>query len=273
MRRESLTKIERKHLEKYGRYISPNLFVGKGKITNLRIFEVLALDGKLTRWELTAKVLEKFYGEKPNYNQISKFYTTIFKRIKSLRKLEYVKECGFTISKGSEIPIYGLTEKGQSVANLISPNVRSNWFKMYENYSGARNRSTEGPVAFGQKYMQILVDSGISQNATWHIGDKPIRNLAMTGLINLDLISDDAFINERARIWANIWKKGLSCVLERKEPPSWWQHITSKDRKALAKAFNNPEFRRMNVELFQALRKQRQTEVATLKKIEKKLRD
>jgi len=256
-----LDKQQRKQLKKYGKHISQDLFFGKGKYTNLYIFEILALEGSMTVFELAGKLFKKLKGKDGSYHEKQSFSGTIYKAVDKLRKKQYVTTSGTKKVKGSERNLIGLTDKGLSVANIMSLNARSNWFQGYRKYCAAKNYDSQGWHAAFQTFMQILFDSEISQDFAWVINDKPIRDRAVAGLINLDLIDNKAFLEEREEIWRNIWRQAINCMLERKPPPSWYRHMKAEDRKALGKAFGKPEFKRLLAGLFQPLIKKHQTEL------------
>lgn len=91
---------------------------GMGKGNNILILEILASEGPLLKYDVYKKLKEKGVSE----------YSTITRRIDSLREKGYLNEAGQRITKRGkqkEESMYGLTWKG-FIASLINDKVREN---------------------------------------------------------------------------------------------------------------------------------------------------
>lgn len=256
-------------LEKYGRYISPRFFVGKGKQTNLTIFEVLGLEGKMTIWKTTQKVFEKLNGRAPKYKETQKFYTTIFRRFKELEKLGYIEEYGTTMSKGTKTPLYGLSEKGFLTANLISLQVREKWDKIIQHYGESAKPSSLKVIS---KYLQ----HGASPSLITIFMVEPFKRLVLSGEINLDFVEKDKFSeicqqlhsNQTLRLFEDvqsILKKGKNAKL-----PNRLKRLSQRDIHVLKKMFDDPEMREIYCQKLDDLEKLYQQRVVSTREAKRR---
>lgn len=228
-------------LEKYGKHVS-SFFVGKGKETNRIIFEVLALDGKMTMWKVTQKTLERLHNKKPTYNQIRKFYTTIFRRFPELEKVGYIQQYGTTISKGRKISIYGLTWKGLVVGSLISLLIRKEWDKIAQNYD-------ERHGSWALKVISRYARYNASGMLITKLMIEPLKRLVLSGEINMDFIEEERFSQICQELYSNQVLRlmhHVEAVIKKRgkaKLPNLFKELPQKDLRALRKMFNDIEMK------------------------------
>ena len=260
-----VSKQQEKHLEKYGKYISSDLFFGRGKYTNLYIFEILALEGKITAFDLAGKVFEKKKGHSPSYRKHQSFSGNIYKLVDKLTEREYITVLGTKQVKGTERDLIGLTVKGQEAAKIISLEARSHLKTVFKNYSEDS----------GAQVIHDLIDFGLSQNLVWILTTKPMRDMACSGLFNFDLIDNRTFWKMQRKTFTNTWRPVMdyfhSKAHLKKRPPTILRIAKKKDREALKRALNNPSFRRRLGDMIHEFREDMQVELDFLKNLENRL--
>ena len=228
-------------LDKYGRYVSEALFTGKGKRRNLAILEVLALEGKMTCWELTKKVFRKIEKRYPTYDETRHFY--LYRPVKKLEKHDYLMSYGTVKSKGTENPIYGLTAKGFLVANLLSLDVRNNWKKAAKNYQ----EDLDLPE---RTLMSWIINHGFSQQLFSYLFLEPFKKIVLAGGINLDIIDSEEFYKVMQEIKGqqiSSMLREFTTMLSKKRATkrfrSFWQNLSQEDKKALIEMFRDQKLK------------------------------
>ncbi len=165
------------------------IFRGKQKTHNIQILSILYDNGPLTAWEITGKI--------QNIGKIS-LHATLNKRLRSLQKKEYLTKAGKK---------WCLHFKGIIAAILIQKKPKplsSKWTEVIDFYSKYLKKHfnelsdttihvygiTYRPFEGLEKTVQTL-----STFDDWIALSNFVRGLINTGVVNLDVISNDMLFN------------------------------------------------------------------------------
>lgn len=205
---------------------------------NFKIMEILALEGPMTKYDLT----KKYHGlDSVVSNAERSKYSTIKRRVDDLVYQKYAKVFDTVEAKtGGEKEIIGLTEKGRFIIEAISLKVQNNWKKLYENYKEDIRKLNKPRWGKHNEYdLFIYWDSKYGLPLVFYKSLIDLRRkFLVSGFCDLDVIGE--FIPTSMSEFITKWASRERDIISQDKQTQWLSAFSKKDLKSIEEAKKDP---------------------------------